>query len=135
MQQSSTIKTIVKRNGTLVTYDRERITSAIFKATDSTGLPNRGLAESLAAQVERSLSEAYHGDMLPSVEDIQDIVEKTLIENHQVKLAHNYITYRSQRAMRRATRAITFEVTDNIPYKKIYEVLLWNMAHRCESVE
>ena len=129
------IQTIVKRNGNLVTYDRERITSAIFKATTSTGSPDRTLAESLSAQVETALTEAYPGDMLPSVEDIQDIVEKTLIENQQIKLAHNYITYRSQRAMRRATRAITFEVTDNIPYKKIYEVLLWNMAYRCESVE
>jgi uridine kinase len=135
MQQTPSIRTIVKRNGTLVSYDRERITSAIFKATTSTGSPDRVLAESLSAQVEQSLTEAYHGEMLPSVEDIQDIVEKTLIENRQIKLAHNYITYRSQRAMRRATRAISFEVTDNIPYKKIYEVLLWNMAHRCESVE
>ncbi|MEI8140495.1 MAG: ATP cone domain-containing protein [bacterium] len=135
MQQPATIATIVKRNGNLVSYDRERITNAIFKATTSTGTPDRTLAESLAAQVENTLTEAYHGEMLPSVEDIQDIVEKTLIENHQIKLAHNYITYRSQRAMRRATRAFTFEVTDNIPYKKIYEVLLWNMAHRCESVE
>jgi len=129
------IRTIVKRNGNLVSYDRERITNAIFKATTSTGLPDRALAESLSAQVEGTLTAAYHGDMLPSVEDIQDIVEKTLIENQQIKLAHNYITYRSQRAMRRATKAITFEVTDNIPYKKIYEVLLWNMAHRCESIE
>ena len=135
MQQPDKIQTIVKRNGNLVSYNRERITNAIFKATTSTGLPDRNLAESLASQVEETLTAAYHGDMLPSVEDIQDIVEKTLIENHQIKLAHNYITYRSQRAMRRATKAITFEVTDNIPYKKIYEILLWNMAHRCESVE
>jgi len=135
MTNLSTITTIVKRNGNLVSYDRERITNAIFKATTSTGTPNRELAESLAAQAEKALTEAYHGEMLPSVEDIQDLVEKTLIENHQIKLAHNYITYRSQRAMRRATKAITFEVTDNIPYKKIYEVLLWNIAHRCESVE
>lgn len=135
MEQPTPITTIVKRNGNLVSYDKERITMAIFKATTSTGTPDRDLAESLATQVEKTLSESYQGEMLPSVEDIQDIVEKTLIENHQIKLAHNYITYRSQRAMRRATKAITFEVTDNIPYKKIYEVLLWNMAHRCESVE
>ncbi len=135
MQPILPIKTIVKRNGNLVAYDRERITNAIFKATTSTGASDRVLAESIAAEVELALTAAYHGDMLPSVEDIQDIVEKTLIEQHQTKLAHNYITYRSQRAMRRATKAIAFEVTDNIPYKKIYEVLLWNMAHHCESVE
>ncbi len=135
MTPTSTLLTIVKRNGNLVSYDKERITTAIFKATTSTGTPNRERAESLASQVEKTLHESYRGEMLPSVEDIQDIVEKILIENQEIKLAHNYITYRSQRAMRRATRAITFEITDNIPYKKIYEILLWNMAHHCESVE
>ncbi|MEI6563557.1 MAG: ATP cone domain-containing protein [bacterium] len=135
MSITGALTSIVKRNGNLVTYDRERITSAIFKATASTGAPDRALAELLAEQVEKALAVAYHGDMLPSVEDIQDIVEKCLIENQQVKLARNYIAYRQQRAMLRATKGYSFEVTDNIPYKKIYEVLLWNMAHQCESVE
>lgn len=135
MTQVPGITSIIKRNGNLVVYDRERITTAIFKATTSTGFPNRELAESLSSQVENTLMDAYQGDMAPSVEDIQDIVEIVLIENKQTKLAQNYIAYRRQRAMLRATKAYSFEVTDNIPYKKIYEVLLWNMAHRCESVE
>lgn len=129
------IKRILKRNGNIVAYDRERITIAIYKATASTGKADRALAESLSAHVEKALESAYSGAMMPSVEDIQDIVEKTLIEHQQVELARNYIAYRRQRAILRATRAYSFEVTDNIPYKKIYEVLLWNMAHRCESVE
>lgn len=132
---STVIKTIVKRNGNLVVYDRERITTAIFKAIASTGKPDRHLAESLSAKVEASILASYHGDMSPSVEDIQDVVEHVLLANQQTKLARNYIAYRQQRAMLRATKAYTFEVTDNIPYKKIYEILLWNMGHRCESVE
>jgi uridine kinase len=135
MSTAGTLPSIVKRNGNLVAYDRERITTAIFKATASAKTPDRTLAESLSAQVEKNLLAAYHGDMLPSVEDIQDIVEKVLVENHQTKLAQNYISYRRERAMLRATKAYSFEVTDNIPYKKIYEILLWNMAHHCESVE
>ena len=135
MSNAGVIATIVKRNGNLVAYDRERITTAIFKATTSTGTPDRTLAESLAARVESVLMTAYHGDMLPSVEDVQDIVEKVLTENGEAKLARNYIAYRRQRAMLRATRAYSFEVTDNIPYRAIYEILVWNMAHRCESVE
>ena len=135
MTQAPGISSIVKRNGNLVSYDRERITTAIFKATTSTGTPNRELAESLSSQVELTLQDAYRGDMAPSVEDIQDIVEKVLLENKQTKLAQNYIAYRRQRAMRRATKAYSIEVTDNIPYKKIYEILLWNMAHHCESAE
>ena len=131
----TSITRILKRNGNIVAYDRERITIAVHKATASTGKPDRALAERIAEQVERALATAYAGAMMPSVEDIQDIVEQVLVENGQADLARNYIAYRQQRAMRRATKAYSFEVTDNIPYKKIYEVLLWNMAHRCESVE
>jgi len=135
MQSAAPIRHIVKRNGNIVRYDRERITSAIFKATASTGQPDRALAEAMAELVEQMLVASYADDPMPSVEDIQDSVERVLIENRHAKLAQNYITYRRERAMLRATRACTFEVTDNIPYKKIYEVLLWNLAHRCESVE
>jgi uridine kinase len=135
MAKAQPIPLIVKRNGNLVAYDRERITTAIFKATTSIKTPDRTLAETLAAQVEAVLVSAYPGDMLPSVEDIQDLVEKVLVENGHQKLAGNYIAYRRERAMLRATRAYSFEVTDNIPYKKIYEILLWNMGHKCESVE
>lgn len=135
MAHEQPIRSIVKRNGTLAAYDRERITTAIFKATMSITAPDRELAEMLAIKVEQALVSAYPGDMLPSVEDIQDIVEKVLLENGHHKLAGNYIAYRRERAMLRATRAYSFEVTDNIPYKTIYEVLLWNMAHRCESVD
>jgi len=135
MANADALTSIVKRNGNLVAYDRERIALAIFKATCSTHTPDRNLADALAAQVEAALVTSYRGEMLPSVEDIQDIVEKILIENRQVKLARNYIAYRHERAMLRATKAYSFEVTDTIPYKKIYEVLLWNMGHHCEQVE
>ena len=131
----TTPKRILKRNGNIVAYDRERITIAIYKATASLGAADRGLAEQLSARVEQALAAAYAGEMMPSVEDIQDIVEQVLIECRQTDLARNYIAYRRQRAMLRATRAFSFEVTDNIPYKTIYEVLRWNMVHRCESVE
>ena len=132
---AGSISSIVKRNGNAVAYDRERITTAIFKATTSTQSPDRALAETLAAQVEATLKASYRGDMLPSVEDIQDLVERVLIDNRHTDLARNYIAYRRERAMLRATRAYSFEVTDNIPYKSIYEILLWNLGHHCESVE
>jgi uridine kinase len=135
MSTTGAISRIVKRNGNIVAYNRERITNAILKAVSSTGAPDRAVAESMAEKVEAALTQAYSGEMSPSVEDIQDIVERVLLDNGLTKIAHNYITYRRQRAILRATRAYSFEITDNIPYKKIYEVLVWNMAHRCESVE
>ncbi len=135
MSATGVITRIVKRNGNIVAYNRERITNAILKAILSTGPADRALAESMTEKVEAALTQAYTGDMIPSVEDIQDIVERVLLDHDQTKIAQNYIAYRRQRAILRATRAYSFEITDNIPYKKIYEVLVWNMAHRCESVE
>ncbi|MDR0994358.1 MAG: response regulator SirA [Verrucomicrobiota bacterium] len=130
---SSAIKEIVKRDGNVVPYDRDRIATAIFKAAVALGGSDREEAERLARLVEEKLLEADR--QTPSIEDIQDIVEVTLIKEGHVKTAQAYIRYRKERAMFRTQRAYTFETTDNIPYKKIYEVLRWNMDHNCETVD
>lgn len=129
------IERIVKRDGNIVAYDRDRIATAIFKAAASVGGTDRRLAEELAADVERRLVEVYGAHAMPTVEEIQDIVEEVLIKNGHVKTAKAYILYRHQRAQLRAGRENRIEATDNIPYKKIYEVLRWNMDHGCETVD
>ncbi|HBA84988.1 MAG TPA: response regulator SirA [Verrucomicrobia bacterium] len=129
------ITQIVKRDGNLVHYDRDRITTAIFKAASSVGGNDRETAEQLSLEVENTLVEAYGAQSIPSVEEIQDIVEATLIKNGHAKTARAYIIYRHARAQERASRQYTFETNDNIPYKKIYEVLRWNMDHKCETVD
>jgi uridine kinase len=106
-----------------------------MKATASVGNPNRNLADAMAAKVETALVHTYKESNMPSVEDIQDVVESVLMENGQAKIARNYIIYRHQRAMERAARSYTFEVSDNVPYRKIYEVLRWNMDHGCDTVQ
>ncbi|MGQ9660750.1 MAG: ATP cone domain-containing protein [Kiritimatiellia bacterium] len=135
MSKDAPIRQIVKRNGTIVAYDRERIATAILKALAAAQRPDRKLAEELATKVEHALVATYGPDSAPSVEDIQDVVENVLMENHLPDIARRYIIYRHQRAMARAARAYEFEVTDWVPYKKIYEVLLWNMDHGCDSVQ
>lgn len=134
MTKSCPIKKIVKRDGTVVRYTRQRIATAILKATASTGRPNPKLAESMSAKVEQALIDTYGSDTIPSVEDIQDVVENVLMENRLTRIARNYIIYRHQRAMARAARAYSFEVTDRVPYRKLYEVLRWNMEHKCGTV-
>ena len=129
------ISKIIKRDGNVVDYDRDRITTAIFKAAASVGGSDRETAEALALDVERGLIATYGEGCAPSVEEIQDIVESTLIKNGHVKTARSYIIYRHERARARATRAVAIEASDNIPYKKIYEVLRWNMDHKCETVD
>ena len=116
-------------------FNLTRVSNAILKAIASTGTPNRKLADSVAAKVDAALACTYSTQTMPSVEDIQDVVESVLMESRLTRVARNYIIYRHQRAMARAARAYSFEVTDNVPYKKLYEVLRWNMDHSCDSIQ
>lgn len=125
---------IIKRDGAVVKYDRDRISTAIFRAMVSADKPDRELAEKLAAQVEEALVKNYGPDATPSVEDIQDIVERTLVEAAETRVAPLYATYRQKKAEARAARNHSFAVTDHVPYRKIYDVLRWNIAHGCDTV-
>lgn len=126
---------IIKRDGNVVPFDRDRIATAIFKAAATVGGSDRETAEQLAEEVQNRCEATYAKGAIPSVEDIQDMVEAVLIDNGHVKTSRAYIIYRHERAQARAARNDRFEATDNIPYKKIYEVLRWNMAHDCETIE
>ena len=129
------IKTIIKRDGQLVMYDRPRIANALFKAAAaSSGGFGFGEAERLALLVENRTVESYAAQ-IATVEDLQDIVESVLMENGHVKVARAYIIYRQKRNEVREARPGAIEATDNIPYKLIYEVLRWNMEHGCESIK
>jgi len=132
---SSSITQIVKRDGNLVSYDRDRIATAIFKAACSVGGDDRVEADRIALLVEKKMEDTFGAGAIPSVEETQDLVESTLIKEGHAKTARAYILYRHNRQMERTQRAYTFEASDNIPYKKIYEVLRWNMDHGCETVE
>ncbi len=130
-----TITKIVKRNGNVVAYDQDRITTAIFKAAASVGGSDRAKAEELSRKVEQAVAGTYGKDSIPTVEDIQDLVEETLIEEGHAKTARAYILYRAKRADAREQRQLQGEFSDNIPYKKIYDTLRWNMDHGCETIE
>lgn len=86
---------IIKRDGRVVSFDQERIINAVFKAAKAVGGADRRTAGKLSQEVVAVLNERYH-DTLPSVEDVQDIVEKILIENGHAKTAKAYILYRKQ---------------------------------------
>lgn len=129
------LKTIIKRDGQLVMYDRPRIANAIFKASAaSSGGFGFDEAERLSLLVENRTAESY-ANQIPTVEDLQDIVESILMENGHIKVARAYIIYRQKRNEVREAQQGAIEATDNIPYKLIYEVLRWNLEHGCESVE
>lgn len=133
MGMPAAISSIIKRDGRTVHYDRDRITTAIFKAAASIGGSDRVEAERMAAAVEKKIVESYC-NQVSTVEDVQDIVEAVLMQHGHVNTARAYIIYRHQREEQRQARPAEVEATDNIPYRKIYEVLRWNIDHQCESV-
>jgi ribonucleoside-triphosphate reductase len=92
------ISQIRKRSGDIVDFNQEKITNAIFKATEAIGRPDRELARKLSNQAIELLAEKFHARSIPAVEEIQDIVEEVLIKNSQIKAAKSYILYRDQRA-------------------------------------
>jgi transcriptional regulator NrdR family protein len=94
---------VKKRDGRTVPFDKSKISEAIFKAAQSVGGQDRYLADDLAEVVRLYLVREYKGD-IPSVEDIQDVVERILIKTGHAKTAKSYILYRQKRARARAIR-------------------------------
>lgn len=129
-----TITKVVKRNGQVVTFDKEKVVNAIFKAAQSVGGKDRRLAEILADKVVHQLALTKKPDALPSVEEIQDIIEKELIEAGHAKTAKAFILYRAAHAKLREGREQDHATSGNIPYKKIWQVLNWAIDHDCFSI-
>jgi len=96
---------IVKRDGRCVRFDRTRIERAIWKAMRETGETDEGLAQRLAKIVTESLENRFP-EGRPSVEEIQDLVEETLIEQGQARTAKAYILYRRQHEELREMRGL-----------------------------
>ena len=124
------IHSVVKRDGTLVPFTRSRISNAIYRAAVAAGGRDKDRAEQLAQEVEKTLGVIYDAEHPPSVEHVQDVVEKILIENGHAAVAKRYILYRAQQNQRRkAKSSLSSRHSGNIPYQKIYEVLVWAADH------
>jgi len=85
-----------KRDGRLEPFDQERITTAIWKAAKAVGGKDREQARIISDQVVAELKNRFGEDGCPTVEEIQDFVEKMLIENGHAQTAKAYILYRKQ---------------------------------------
>ena len=90
------MKYVRKRDGRLEKFDSSRITNAIWKAARAVGGKDKELAKRLSDQVVAELEKRFGEDGVPTVEEIQDVVEKVLIENGHAKTAKAYILYRKQ---------------------------------------
>jgi len=90
------MKFVRKRDGKLEPFDQERITKAIWKAAKAVGGKDREQAKRISDQVMAELQNRFGEDGCPTVEEIQDLVEKMLIENGHAQTAKAYILYRKQ---------------------------------------
>jgi len=97
-QIESTINEIRKRSGAITAFNQDKISHAIFKALAATSKADRALADQLTNKVVQKLVEqGFTNSRAPSVEDIQDIVESTLIDCGNSDIAKAYIVYRHER--------------------------------------
>ena len=110
------IKKIVKRDGRTVDFNLQKITDAIYKAAEVLGGNDMETAHYLSKQVERYLLEKCHTDT-PTVEQIQDAVEKVLIENGHARTAKEFILYRAERTRVRNMNSKLMKVYEDLTFK------------------
>ena len=108
---------IIKRDGREVPFISDKITDAILSAfCEDSVEKSREFCEGLTGQVVRTL-EAEHSDQTPSVEEVQDIVERVLIANGFARTAKSYILYRAERSRIREMNTRLMRIYDDITRK------------------
>lgn len=132
----ATIEFVTKRTGDVVPFTPDRITNAIYRAAVAVGGRDRSMAERLSAEVVSILEDTHTQGYIPTIEEIQDVVEKVLIEHGHARVAKAYILYRDERARMRQERAESASrPSENIPWAKLWRVLDWSVSHGVHTVE
>ena len=114
------IEQIVKRDGRRAPFEIEKIANAIFGAAQASGGQDYEMARGLADQVEKLL-EKTAGDQIPTVEQIQDTVEKVLIESGHARTAKKYILYRNERTRVREMNTRLMKVYEDLTFQSSLE--------------
>lgn len=104
---------IQKRNGTIVDFDTEKIYQAIDKAAKSTNTFDTILSRTLTKEVCVAINEKFD-EKIPLVEEIQDLVENTLIDLNYPEIAKSYILYRENRKQSRSNKNVVVDVNNTI---------------------
>ncbi len=129
-------ETVVKRSGAIVPFNRERISNAIYRAAVAVGGRDRARSDWLADQVVDYLMETLPDPSSPQIEEIQDAVEKTLIEQGHAQVAKAFILYRDERDReRREQSRRAMRPSENVPWRKIWYVLNWAVQHKLDTVQ
>ena len=114
------IQQIVKRDGRMAPFEIDKITNAIFGAAQASGGQDHDMAQELAEQVEKTLEETA-GTETPTVEQVQDTVEKVLIESGHARTAKKFIRYRNERTRVREMNTRLMKVYEDLTFKSSLE--------------
>lgn len=118
------VESVTKRDGTLAPFDENKIYNAILKAGTTTGEFGNSDAWLLTAQVMKVINHKF-SESLPSIEQIQDIVEQVLISANYFATAKAYILYRDKRNSMRSDHKVMVDVESSI--NEYLEKLDWRV--------
>jgi len=109
------IETIVKRDGREVDFSVEKIADAIFKAAQALGGRDYEKSMNLANEVVKALED--EGLYKPTVEQVQDMVEKVLVKSGHARTAKLYILYRAERSRSREKNTRLMKIYEGLTFK------------------
>ena len=112
---------IKKRDGREAPFNIEKIANAIFKAAQAAGGQDYKTSLQLSERIATELGQNFQ-ETIPEVEDIQDMVEKVLIESGHVKTAKEYILYRANRTRIREMNTKLMKVYEDLTFKDAQEL-------------
>lgn len=115
------ITTITKRDGRTVPFNLEKVSTAIFRAAQAAGGNNHDEALELSYKVCEYIENEL-GVTTPTVEQVQDSVEKVLIENGHTRTAKKYILYRAERTRVREMNSRLMRIYEDLTFKSADEV-------------
>ena len=114
------ITEIIKRDGRRAPFRIEKITDAIFAAAQASGGQDYEMAQRLARQVVQLLDNE-NMITIPTVEQIQDTVEKVLVKNGHARTAKKYILYRNERTRAREMNTRLMKIYEDLTFKSSLE--------------
>lgn len=106
---------IQKRNGVIVCFDSEKIRNAIFKANQA--VPDEEMTNEALDKLTKKVAATFPDNKVPTVEQVQDVVEEKLIEADYAKTAKAYILYRAEHAKVRQAEADLMDIYKELTYR------------------
>lgn len=116
------ITQIKKRYGSVVGFDKSKITNAVYRAAREGGGESREECDRIADKVVEKVEKEMPKGTIPTVEGVQDVVEQVLIETGHAKTAKAYIIYRQRRAEIRKEKQIVLEKDEIDEVDKKFDV-------------